>query len=193
MQRITRSLLISMLFFSGPTWAEAELAGPETMAPYLRPDAPTFDMTISQFRQQYNALNPHLFIGEYRTVDAPGNKNDLTFAASGIMSNLYSSTALERGTGKIKTLQITWIPQPGLQDNLAYASALSYMTALLHFFSPALSEQESANRINNLLKKGKGSPCFMQTEGALRFVVADHGDEGLTFAIEPIKLSMMTH
>ncbi|HGU3800439.1 DUF1454 family protein, partial [Acinetobacter baumannii] len=29
-----------------------------------------------------------------------------------------------------------------------------------------------------------------ETEGALRYVVADNGEKGLTFAVEPIKLAL---
>ncbi|MDU7867012.1 MAG: DUF1454 family protein, partial [Pantoea sp.] len=41
-------------------------------------------------------------------------------------------------------------------------------------------------------KEGKGSPYYAHVEGALRFVVADNGDKGLTFAIEPVKLALAT-
>ncbi len=66
------------------------------------------------------------------------------------------------------------------------------MAALLRFFSPTLSPEEATQRITKLLAQGKGSRYFTQTEGALRFVVADNGEKGLTFAIEPIKLALAT-
>ena len=64
-------------------------------------------MTIAQFREKYNAANPDLPLQEYRAIDNRDDKSHLTRAASKISETLYASTALEQGTGKIKTLQIT--------------------------------------------------------------------------------------
>ncbi|MFS2225245.1 YiiQ family protein [Pantoea sp. B65] len=161
-------------------------------APYLLAGAPTFDMTIGQFREKYNLANPELPISEYRAIDNRDDKSNLTRAASKINENLYASTALEQGTGKIKTLQITWLPIQGPEEKSAHDKALAYMTAMLRFFQPGISAEDATKRLNNLLSKGKGSRYFAQTEGALRFVVADNGEKGLTFAIEPIKLSLAT-
>jgi hypothetical protein len=44
--------------------------------------------------------------------------------------------------------------------------------------------------VNNLLEKGKGSYFYQQQVGAIRYVVADNGDKGITFAVEPIKLTL---
>lgn len=159
-------------------------------APYLLAGSPTFDMTIGQFREKYNAVNSALPIPEYRATDSRGDKSNLTRAASKINENLYSSTALEQGTGKIKTLQITWLPVPGPDEHVARDKATAYMTALERFFEPTLSEEQGLKRLEELLSKGKGSRYFAQTEGAVRYVIADNGDKGLTFAIEPIKLAM---
>ena len=41
-----------------------------------------------------------------------------------------------------------------------------------------------------VLAAGKGKRYFADTEGAVRYVVADHGEKGLTFAVEPIKLAL---
>ncbi|WP_034918494.1 MULTISPECIES: DUF1454 family protein [Erwinia] len=161
-------------------------------APYLLTGAPTFDMTIGQFREKYNALNPELPIAEYRAIDGRGDKSNLTRAASKINENLYASTALEQGTGKIKTLQITWLPVPGPEEKAARDSARAYMAALERFFEPTLNEAQSLKRLDELLNNGKGSRYFEQKEGALRYVIADNGEKGLTFAIEPIKLSLAT-
>ena len=159
-------------------------------APYLLPGAPTFDMSIAQFREKYNTANPDLPLSEYRAVDSRRDKSTLTRAASKISETLYASTALEPGTWKIKTLQITWLPIPGPDEKAAQEKALAYMTALMRFFSPTRSTEDSRKRLEALLSKGKGARYYAQTEGALRFVVADNGDKGLTFAIEPIKLSL---
>ncbi|MEJ4047320.1 YiiQ family protein [Erwinia sp. SLM-02] len=161
-------------------------------APYLQMGAPTFDMTIGQFREKYNAANATLPLGEYRAIDTSDDKSNLTRAASKINENLYASTALEHGSGKIKTLQITWLPIPGPDQKAAREKALAYMTAFVRFFEPMLSEEQSQKRVNDLLTKGKNSRYYQQTEGALRYIVADNGEKGLTFAIEPLKLALAT-
>lgn len=159
-------------------------------APYLLAGAPTFDMTIGQFREKYNQANATLMLPEYRAIDNRGDKSNLTRAASKINETLYASTALEPGTGKIKTLQITWLPLPGPDQNASQQKALAYMTAMLRFFVPGLSADEGRKKLEGLLKEGKDLPYFAQVDGALRFVVADNGDKGLTFAIEPVKLAL---
>lgn len=161
-------------------------------APYLQMGAPTFDMTIGQFREKYNAANPTLPLSEYRAIGTADDKSNLTRAASKINENLYASTALEHGSGKIKTLQITWLPIPGPELKAAREKALAYMTALVSFFEPMLSLEQSQKRVNTLLAKGRGSRYYQQTEGALRYIVADNGDKGLTFAVEPLKLALAT-
>lgn len=159
-------------------------------APYLQPGAPTFDMTISQFREKFNRDNATLPLDEYRAIDTSDDKSNLTRAASKINENLYASTALEHGSGKIKTLQITWLPIPGPEQKAAREKALAYMAALVNFFEPMLSDEQSLNRVNDLLAKGRGSRYYQQSEGALRYVVADNGDKGLTLAVEPLKLTL---
>lgn len=161
-------------------------------APYLQMGAPTFDMTIGQFREKYNAANATLPLGEYRAIDTPDDKSNLTRAASKINENLYASTALEHGSGKIKTLQITWLPIPGPEQKAAREKALAYMTAFVRFFEPMLSNEQAQKRVNDLLAKGKNSRYYQQPEGALRYIVADNGEKGLTFAIEPLKLALAT-
>lgn len=162
-------------------------------APYLQAGSPTFDMTIGQFREKYNAIYPTLQIAEYRAIDNRGDKSNLTRAASKINENLYASTALEQGTGKIKTLQITWLPVPGPDQKEAQDKARAYMAAMERFFEPTLNEAQSLKRLDDVLSKGKRSRYYTQDEGAVRYIVADNGDKGLTFAIEPIKLALATN
>ncbi len=162
-----------------------------TAAPYLLPGSPTFDMNIVQFRTRYNLSNPSLPISEYRVIDTGEDSPNLTRAASRINDYLYSSTALEKGTGKIKTMQITWLPKPKDTDqNGRRKQAIGYMAALVRTFMPSLTNEQSLKKIETLLEKGKGQRFYQQTEGALRYVVADHGEKGLTFAVEPIKLAL---
>lgn len=170
----------------------ADRAEPHAAAPYLQAGAPVFDMTITQFREKYNAGNGALPLREYRAIDSRDDKSNLTRAASKINENLYSSIALERGTGKIKTLQVTWLPIPGPEQKASRDKALVYMAAFMRFFEPMLSVEQSMQRVNALLTKGKGLRFYQQTEGALRYIVADNGEKGLTFAVEPVKLALAT-
>lgn len=75
--------------------------------------SPTFDLSISQFREDFNSQNPSLPLNEFRAIDSSPDKANLTRAASKINENLYASTALERGTLKIKSIQMTWLPIQG--------------------------------------------------------------------------------
>jgi len=193
MKNLPGALLLSLAltapaFAADPTLRERSESVPA--APYLLPGAPTFDMTIGQFRERYNAANADLPLMEYRAIDNRNDSSRLTRAASKISETLYASTALEQGTGKVKTLQLTWLPVPGPDQKASQEKALAYMTALLRFFVPGLSPDEARQKLNALLSEGKGARYFSHTEGALRFVVANNGDKGLTFAVEPIKLAL---
>lgn len=167
--------------------AESESA---TAAPYLLSGAPSFDLSISQFREKFNADNPKLPLNELRSIATSRDQANLTRAASKINENLYASTALERGTLKIKSMQITWLPIQGPEQKAAKAKALEYMSAMIRAFVPTLSPAQSQQKLQKLLTAGKGKRYFADTEGAVRYVVADHGEKGLTFAIEPIKLAL---
>ena len=188
---LTPLLLLLALLTSTTARADETSTRSDAMptAPYLLPGAPTFDMTIAQFREKYNAANPDLPLSEYRAVDSRLDKSNLTRAASKISETLYASTALEPGTGKIKTLQITRLPIPARKKRRRRKSAGLY-GGNAALFSPTRSQEESGKRLSELLNKGKGSRYYAQTEGALRFVVADNGEKGLTFAVEPIKLAL---
>lgn len=159
-------------------------------APYLLPGSPTFDLTIAQFREKFNIDNPTLQISEFRSIDSSRDKANLTRAASKINENLYASTALERGTLKIKSMQMTWLPIQGPEQKAARAKAIEYMAALLRSFAPTYSKQQSQERLSKLLSAGKNKRYLAQNEGALRYVVSDNGEKGLTVAVEPIKLAL---
>ncbi|ELY7393459.1 YiiQ family protein [Cronobacter sakazakii] len=187
--------LFYLLFLTLPLaarFADAE-TDPQTLtptAPYLLPGSPTFDLSISQFRERFNADNPTLPLNEFRAIDVKGDKVNLMRAASKINENLYASTALERGTLKIKSIQITWLPIQGPEQKAAKAKALEYMAALLRSFTPKMGKAQSQQRLTRLLTEGKGKRYFSQAEGAIRYIVADSGEKGLTFAVEPIKLAL---
>ena len=174
----------------GPHALSAESESTTAAAPYLLAGAPSFDQSISQFREKFNADNPKLPLNEFRSIATSRDRANLTRAASKINENLYASTALERGTLKIKSMQITWLPIQGPEQKAAKTKALEYMSAMIRAFVPTLSPAQSQQKLQKLLTAGKGKRYFSDTEGAVRYVVADHGEKGLTFAVEPIKLAL---
>ena len=174
----------------GPHALSAESESTTAAAPYLLAGAPSFDQSISQFREKFNADNPKLPLNEFRSIATSRDRANLTRAASKINENLYASTALERGTLKIKSMQITWLPIQGPEQKAARTKALEYMSAMIRAFVPTLSPAQSQQKLQKLLTAGKGKRYFSDTEGAVRYVVADHGEKGLTFAVEPIKLAL---
>lgn len=161
-----------------------------TTAPYLLAGAPTFDLSISQFRENFNSQNPKLSLNEFRAIDSSRDQANLTRAASKINENLYASTALERGTLKIKSMQITWLPIQGPEQKAARTKALEYMAAVIRSVAPLLTKEQSQKKLQRLLIAGKNKRYYAETEGAIRYVVADNGEKGLTFAVEPIKLAL---
>lgn len=180
-------------------WADSIICRPDGVVrrngirrhrPLSLPSAPIFDVSISEFREKFNADNPKLPLNEFRSIASSRDKANLTRAATKINENLYASTALERGTLKIKSMQITWLPIQGPEQKAAKAKAQEYMSAILRAFVPTLSPLQSQQKLQKLLTAGKGKRYYTETEGAVRYVVADHGEKGLTFAIEPIKLAL---
>ena len=190
MKRWAYSFLLCLTTLSAcfPLYA-AETTAPAT-APYLLAGAPSFDQSISQFREAFNKDNPTLPLEEFRAIDSARDTPTLTRAASKINENLYASTALERGTLKIKSMQVTWLPIQGPEQKAAKAKELEYMSAVLRAFTPALTKAQSQQKLQKLLTAGKNKRYYADTEGAVRYVVADNGEKGLTFAVEPIKLAL---
>lgn len=159
-------------------------------APYLMPGAPTFELTLVNFREKYNIANPTQPIGEFRAIADKPDAVTLTRAASKINEDLYASTALEKGTGKIKSMQITYLPIQGPEEKAAHATAISYMANIVREFDPTLSADQSIAKVNSLIDKGKGQQFYQQQVGAVRYVVSDNGEKGLTLAVEPVKLAL---
>ncbi|HFL6517170.1 TPA: YiiQ family protein [Salmonella enterica subsp. enterica serovar Thompson] len=182
-----------LLLFSALTasiTAHAQLSSSTTTAPYLLAGSPTFDLSISQFRENFNRQNPDLPLNEFRAIENSRDKANLTRAANKINENLYASTALERGTLKVKSMQITWLPIQGPEQKAAKAKALEYMAAIIRTVAPLLTKEQSQKKLQKMLIAGKGKHYYAETEGAVRYVVADNGEKGLTFAVEPIKLTL---
>lgn len=182
-----------LLLFSALTasiTAHAQLSSSTTTAPYLLAGSPTFDLSISQFRENFNRQNPDLPLNEFRAIENSRDRANLTRAASKINENLYASTALERGTLKVKSMQITWLPIQGPEQKAAKAKSLEYMAAIIRTVAPLLTKEQSQKKLQKMLIAGKGKHYYAETEGAVRYVVADNGEKGLTFAVEPIKLAL---
>ncbi|EPD3103572.1 YiiQ family protein [Salmonella enterica] len=182
-----------LLLFSALTasiTAHAQLSSSTTTAPYLLAGSPTFDLSISQFRENFNRQNPDLPLNEFRAIENSRDKANLTRAASKINENLYASTALERGTLKVKSMQITWLPIQGPEQKAAKTKAQEYMAAIIRTVAPLLTKEQSQKKLQKMLIAGKGKHYYAETEGAVRYVVADNGEKGLTFAVEPIKLTL---
>ncbi|QIL11131.1 YiiQ family protein [Salmonella enterica subsp. enterica serovar Adjame] len=182
-----------LLLFSALTasiTAHAQLSSSTTTAPYLLAGSPTFELSISQFRENFNRQNPDLPLNEFRAIENSRDKANLTRAASKINENLYASTALERGTLKVKSMQITSLPIQGPEQKAAKAKALEYMAAIIRTVAPLLTKEQSQKKLQKMLIAGKGKHYYAETEGAVRYVVADNGEKGLTFAVEPIKLAL---
>lgn len=181
-------LLIALL--PAVSLADEPAASPGPVAPYLLPGAPAFELNITQFREKFNQENPSLKINEFRAIDSAPDAARVTRAASKINENLYASSALERGTLKIKSMQITWLPIQGPEQKAAKEKAKVWMSAVLRVFTPGITPQQSRARLDRLLKEGKDKIYYAWSEGAVRYVVADNGEKGLTFAVEPIKLTL---
>jgi len=183
-------LPVIALFVSSVAFSQTESSPALKVAPYLLPGAPTFDLTITQFRSTFNTENPTLPLNEFRAIESSRDKANLTRAATTINEHLYASAALERGTLKIKSLQITRLPVKSSEQKAAKEKAIEYIAAIIRSFTPSLSKQQSIEKINKLLSESKNKRYFAQNDGPLRYVVVDNGDKGLTFAVEPIKLML---
>ncbi|MDF7679704.1 DUF1454 family protein [Enterobacteriaceae bacterium ESL0689] len=190
MKAVVALCLIGLSILFATQSVLAAPAGSPATAPYLLAGAPTFDLSISEFREKFNADNPSLALDEFRAIVAGRQHENLMRAASRINKNLYASTALEYGTLKIKSMQITWLPVRGSEQKAAKSQAQAYMSAMLRIFMSGLSPTQSQQKVQNLLTVSKGKRYFTETEGAIRYVVADNGEKGLTFAVEPIKLTL---
>ncbi len=65
------------------------------------------------------------------------------------------STALERGTLKIKSMHITWLPIQGPEQKAAKAKALEYMSAICAPLPPPSRKHKASKSCKNYLPRGK--------------------------------------
>jgi hypothetical protein len=156
--------------------------------PYLLAGAPSLISRSASFAKNSTEITPRCRWMNSAPLP-PRDTPTLTRAASKINENLYASTALERGTLKIKSMQITWLPIQGPEQKAAKAKALEYMSAMMRAFTPTDESAKPAKAAKTADRRQKQT-LFADTEGAVRYVVADNGEKGLTFAVEPIKLAL---
>lgn len=161
-------------------------------ASYLSPESPTFDLTISQFRNNFNRENPALVLSDFKSIHS-NKSNDvlhLIRAATIINDDIYASAALERGSLKIKSIQLTVLKNSLAEEKKTQKIADDYMAAFIRCITPALSKSESLGKLHSLFTDSKNKRYFSQNDGAIRYVVVNNDEKGLTFAIEPIKLTL---
>lgn len=184
----------SLLLFSIPGFAVDTVllpipGAPET--PWLQPDAPTFNTTIPLMREQFNRNNPALPLREYKVVAS----NDITAsylrAATRISPYIYSSAVLERDSEKIKSLQLTLLPAADSSQSKANRTRmLAYIKALIIQFEPTLNNNNIDTALSRALTTDFQAGTYASQFGALRYLLVVDSENGVTFAIEPIKLSL---
>ncbi|CAM3839439.1 DUF1454 family protein [Xenorhabdus thuongxuanensis] len=191
-------LLVTILIAFGiglPLSASADKLSvtPEINSPlmYLLPDSPTFEETIPVFREKYNKKHPDIPLYEYRVITSTDISQPFIRAASKINDKIYSSTVLERGSEKIKSLQITLLPsQNEREDEQNRILAKQYITALISQFEPTFSPEQAKIQLERLFQAAENRSAFSQKMGAMRYVIVNSSENIMTFAIEPIKLSL---
>ncbi|OBU11862.1 DUF1454 family protein [Morganella psychrotolerans] len=182
-------LLFSIPVFSGDAVLIPIPCAPETL--WLQPDAPTFDTTIPVMREQFNRNNPALPLREYKVVAS----NDITAsylrAATQISPYIYSSAVLERDSEKIKSLQLTLLPAADSSQSKANRTRmLAYIKALIIQFEPTLNNNNIDTALSRALATDFQAGTYASQFGALRYLLVVDSEKGVTFAIEPIKLSL---
>ncbi|WP_232370074.1 DUF1454 family protein [Xenorhabdus lircayensis] len=191
-------LLMTILIAFGIGLPLSAVAGEPSVTPemnsplmYLLTDSPTFEETIPVFREKYNKKYPEIPLYEYKVVASKDISQPFIRAASKINEKIYSSAVLERGSEKIKSLQITLLPsQREQEDEQNLILAKQYMAALISQFEPTLSSDQAKAQLEKLLKTAEKRPAFSQKMGAMRYVIMNSSENIMTFAIEPIKLSL---
>ncbi len=133
--------------------------------------------SLHQPVQDFNSQNPSLPLNEFRAIDSSPDKANLTRAASKIQ-NLYASTAAGARYLKNESIQMTWLPFQGPEQKAAKAKAQEYMAAVIRTLTPLMTKTQSQKKLQSLLTAGKNKRYYTETEGALRYVVADNSKRG---------------
>lgn len=167
---------------------------------YNHEDAPTFSISLVQFLAEFNATYSAFSLPDYHEVEQATPYQQRYFASK-INPTLYSSVVINSQNEQIKSLQITYrahhIDRPLLVGNLSPENshnlsfdsnmAIDYMSALFCWFHQDLTYIACQNEVFRLLTTGSNQPFYQESTDNLRYVVADHGEKGITLALEPIK------
>ncbi|MDD9338993.1 DUF1454 family protein [Providencia heimbachae] len=201
-QPIFRSInvIITVFTLSLPQLALAQkvptLPDTDFEVAYLSPDAPSFDLTIPVLRTQFNQTYEDLYLHEYKVIASQDISAPYIRAASRINQQIYSSAVLERGSEKIKSLQITLLPTDNQKEAEESRQLIErYIIALIHQFDPNVS-LDKAPELTAALNKFMADKAPTRAEearlGSLRYILVKSDNNVLTFAVEPIKLEQQT-
>lgn len=173
----------------------AEPALPKKV-PYLAAEASTFNLTLQQLLRGYNLSNSTPVLPLFKQVHSPKFTKDSLYYVGVINDDFYISLVLDSASQRIKTFQMTYVLglktsdqcnldtiKTSIDDN-----SLNYMSVLLRWLNPELAVNESIGKVAELLCNGRGLPFYHEIDKSLRYVVADHGEKGITLAIEPVNV-----
>ena len=159
---------------------------------YLKQDAPVFEITIPELRAKFNQQNPLLSLNEYKIITNHDIAIPLVRAATRITPYLYSSAILERGSEKIKSLQLTLIHSPDSPEleKINREITTQYIITLIAQFDSSITQEQIQEALNLFAFKNQNSDYISHDVGAIRYIIAHEDNQLTTFAIEPIKLSL---
>ncbi|MDE4734575.1 MULTISPECIES: DUF1454 family protein [Providencia] len=192
--------IITIFVLSAPQLAIAQkvptLPDTDFKVAYLAPDAPSFELTIPKLRNQFNQANKDLYLHEYKVIASQDISAPYIRAASHINQQIYSSAVLERGSEKIKSLQITLLPSDDPQETQKNRQLMeNYTIAMIHIFAPEVSldnAPELTEALNKFIANNNATHAEEARLGTLRYILVKSDNNVLTFAVEPIKLEQQT-
>ena len=193
-------VIITVFALSLPQMASAQkvptLPDTDFKVAYLAPDAPSFDLTIPALRNQFNQTYKDLYLHEYKVIANQDISAPYIRAASRINQYIYSSAVLERGSEKIKSLQITLLPTDNVKEATESRQLIErYIIAIIHQFDPNVS-LDKAPELTTALNKFLADNAPIRAEdaqlGDLRYILVKSDNNVLTFAVEPIKLEQQS-
>ncbi|MFW2168160.1 DUF1454 family protein, partial [Enterobacter cloacae complex sp.6722794] len=115
-----------------------------------------------------------LYLHEYKVIASQDISAPYIRAASRINQQIYSSAVLERGSEKIKSLQITLLPTDNEADAQENRQLIErYIIAIIHQFDPNVS-MDKAPELTAALNKFMANKNPTRAEearlGALRYI-----------------------
>jgi len=181
--------LLPMLAKELPIMPETEVS-----VAYLSPDAALFNETIPVFRQKYNQDNPSYPIHEFKVIKSKDISLPYIRAASRINSKIYSSAVLERGSETIKSLQLTLLPPKETNSYKINRQLFErYIMAIINHFEKTTSINNTHQLtavLDRMLEQHNQVQSDKTIVGAIRYILVKSKDNMITFAIEPVKLSL---